>query len=285
VNSAAEHIRAFDYKVHYCRIPDYDTEAYIHILKDEIKNGLSAAALVNQRIYDFRRILDVVEEAGIPYLLYNVDNPETNRRCYIGCDYEKGGRLSANFIGNSLMVKKRGSVLAIGIIERCDQYAVKPDINAERLKGFSAVMHTSYPLINCHIECLNAKSPVAVEEQIHSLLKEYEYVVDAVYFIPAFNTAFLSSLESFDYADTIIVIHDIDASSSHYLDTGCLSAVVYQDPILQGYSTVRAMEHILESKLSARQNDIEVVHQLIFKENLDLLCNHYRFNGETTEQF
>jgi LacI family transcriptional regulator len=271
---AAEHLKPFNYEVHYHRIPDFDTEKYIKALKQEIKAGLDAAAFVNQRIFRMQAILDVAEKAGIPYLLYNVDDPRTNRLCYIGSNYRSGGRLAANFIGKALNIKRGGKVLVIGFIQGHEDEIPGTDINSERIQGFFSVMDEQYPALHCRTEFISSKSKRSIPRQIHELLKKYEHRVDAVYFIPAFNTGFLGALERLDYSNTITVLHDIDDSALHYLDINLLTAVVYQDPVLQGYTTVMTLEHILESKIRDRQRDVEIIHTLIFKENTGFLRNY-----------
>ncbi|GHV45193.1 hypothetical protein AGMMS49546_30460 [Spirochaetia bacterium] len=274
VLSAADHIKPFNYEVHYHRIPDFDTEKYIRTIKKEIRAGLDAAAFVNQRIFKMQAVLEVVEKAGIPYLLYNVDDPGTNRLCYIGSDYRSGGRLAANFIGKALNVKGGGNVLLIGLIQGNEADIPGTDINSERLRGFLGVMGEQYPALHCQTEFVDSRSKRPIPHQINELLKKYEQRVDAVYFIPAFNTGFLGALERFDYSNTITVLHDIDDSALHYLDINLLTAVVYQDPVLQGYTTVMTLEHLLESKALDRQRDIEIIHTLIFKENIGFLRNY-----------
>jgi LacI family transcriptional regulator len=275
VLNAEEYIKPFNYEVHYHRIPDFDTEQYCAVLKKEIKQGLDAAAFVNQRIFDMRQVFALVEKVGIPYLMYNVDAPETKRLCYIGSDYQAGGRLAANFIGKALEIKGKGTCLVIGFIQNHTEMTPKPDINSERLEGFFSVMHEQYPRISCRIEYITANlTGFQAYTQIETILKVHEKQVDAVYCIPAFNIAFLQGLKKFNYRNTITVQHDIDDSTLEGLANNLLTAVVFQDPVLQGYTAVRALEHILESKTTERQKDIEIAHTLIFKENINSLNNH-----------
>ncbi|MDR1948262.1 MAG: LacI family transcriptional regulator [Spirochaetaceae bacterium] len=274
VLNAAEHIKPFNYEVRYHRIPDFDTKKYIRVLQEELNNGLDAAAFVNQQIYNMDDIIGTVEKAEIPYLLFNTDSPESRRLCYIGADYRSGGRLAANFIGKSLCVKPRARVLVIGINEdeRC---AVNPDINAERLRGFMEVMNGQYPRISCQIEYNSVMSKMGMDDQIGGLLEKYEHRVDAVYFIHAHNASFLKGLGRFDYGKAITLLHDVDDSALRSLDSQLLTAVVYQDPVLQGYTAVRTLEHILESKTRERLRDIEIAHTLIFRENTQFLRTPY----------
>jgi LacI family transcriptional regulator len=271
---AAKYVEPFNYEVHYHRIPDYDTKKFIRLLKQEIAGGLSAAAFVSNWFYDMDAILGMVEKAGIPYVFYNVDAPGTNHICYIGADYSSGGRLAANFIGKSLSIMHSdGRVLCIAVRKDSERLSNEPDINAARLRGFREAMEEMYPGIEIYAEFVNINVRISREKQIRSFLEKYEHKVDAVYFIPAYNSQFLEQLIQFDYSNTITLLHDIDDMTLSCLKNNILTAVVYQDPVLQGFVTIRTLERILETKELIK--DIEIPHTLIFKENVDFLKNHY----------
>jgi ABC-type sugar transport system substrate-binding protein len=111
--------------------------------------------------------------------------------------------------------------------------------------------------------------------QIKGLLKNNEGRVDAVYFVPAYNDDFLTGLEACDYHRAITLLHDVSGRALRSLENGLLTAIVFQDPALQGYAAVRTLENILESKTRERQRDIEIAHTLVFRENINYLKNHY----------
>jgi LacI family transcriptional regulator len=283
VRSAAEYIGPLNYEVHFFRIPDFDTEYYLKTLKQEIRNGLDAAAFLCMRMYRMKEILTLVEKAGIPYVFFNVDDPETARICYIGTDYPAGGRLAANFIGKSLSLKGTGKVLVIGVNEDVDRMTDGPDINAKRIRGFLEVLNSRYPFAVSRVEYIDVKSATGIGAQIKGLLKDNEGRVDAVYFVPAYIDGFLDGLETYDYRRAITLLHDVNDRVLGCLENGRLTALVFQDPVIQGYTAVRTLENILESKIRERQRDIEIVHTLIFRENINYLKNHYllsRFQEE-----
>ncbi len=276
IEIAAEQIAPFNYTVRYHMIPEYDSEAYLGRLKKELKGGLDGCAFVNQRKYDMKSIIAMIDEAGIPYATFNTDAPESGRLCHIGSDYRAGGRLVANFLGTALKVKRGGRVLVIDCDEETDRFSKSPNINGERLRGFMAVMKSRYPEVECEVECITTRLQRGyMDGQIEDALMKRNGKVDGVYLIPAFNELFLSALEKLDFSGALTVLHDMDRSSAHHLETGRLSAVVYQNPILQGYYAVKTLERLLESKRPERMKDIEIVHTLVFAENRDIHRNHY----------
>jgi LacI family transcriptional regulator len=277
VKIVANQIKAFRYEVHYYQIPDFDTKKFLSVLKNSIRRGLDAAAFINQPVFDMKEIISTAEKAGIPYLMYNVDAPQTNRLCYIGANYRAGGRLAANFIGKALSLKKDGKVLVItSRRERISDYSPGPDINSDRLAGFLEYMKGQHPSIECIQENLiSLLNDPSSDKQIFRILKGYEKRIDALYFIPAFNPSFHRALEQLDYRNVIVLQHDIDPAAMQGLEEDLITAVVYQDPVLQGYLAVRILEQFLESKKTKQPVDIEITHTLILRENIDFLRNHY----------
>jgi LacI family transcriptional regulator len=270
VVNAAEQVKSFDYEAHFYRIEDKNCNNFIQILKREIKNGLQAAAFVGAWwSYDMDAAVAIVEKADIPYIMLNIDMSDSNRICYTGSDYRAGGRLVAQFIGKSLSIKRGGKALVLSIPDGKRLLPGGFNIHYNRIEGFRDVIHEQFPGIECQIEVFDTG------EEIPGILKKYEHKVDAVYLISAFNKPFLKALEQFDYSRAITVMHDIDESSHHYLENNLLTAVVYQDPVQQGYTAIRTMEHILETGIRNRQKDIEIIHTLVFKENINFMLKYY----------
>jgi len=277
IDIAANQLQHFNYQINYHNLPEEDSETYIRLLKEEINKGLDGAALVNQRKYDMKTVMALLETNGIPYVTFNVDAAESKRLCHIGSDYRSGGRLAANFIGSSLRFKDNATVMILQLEELNRNYSENmPDINRERLKGFLEVMKRDYPGVRIITEDFTtAFRPGIRDDQIERILKEREGSVDAVYLIPAFNEVFLEALEKLDYRQTVTVLHDIDSTAIHHLETHLLTGVIYQNPILQGYYAIRTLEHILDSGSLEPRKNIEIINSLVLGENRFLFMNNY----------
>jgi len=275
VEIAAEQILPFNYVVNYHMVPELDTDAYIDLITRQVEAGLDAVGIVNQRKYDMGRILDIIKKTKVPFVMFNADAPESGRFRYIGSDYADGGSLAADFIGTALLLSPRRNVLVINVNEQGLVYAEDPDINAERLFGFASTLKFRYPQVSYKVVSFTTQLTEHYDDtQIEDLLRIHQGSVDAVYLIPAFNTVFLEALERLNYTNTITVLHDIDTTISRYLDHGILTAAIYQNPVLQGYYTVKTLEQLLEAKQPEILPDIEIVHNLILAENRELLRTH-----------
>ncbi len=278
ISIGAEQIQALDYQVHYHMIPDRDTEQYLAELEAEIRGGVEAVAFVNQWIYRMDEIIGRMERAGIPYVTVNVDAPESRRLCYIGPDYRAGGRLAAEYLGTVLRFKRRPRVLVLTTLPDQRGALRAPDLNALRLEGFRAVMDKRFPQVQVESAAITKgmRSPAA-ERHIADLLAERAGEADAVYLVAAYNAPFIRALEQSDQDRRLAILHDLDSSSNHYLERNLLTAVIYQNPILQGYYTVRILENLLESGHPPEVRQVTIAHSVVLNENRDLYRNHLFF--------
>lgn len=270
VQNAAEELKHFNYEFNYFRIAFSDTKKYIRILKHELENGIEGAAFVNQMQYNMDKIITLVEKAGIPFIMFNRDDPRANRLCFIGPNYPAGGRLAANFIGRSLL-KKRGKVLVLNDAQWKDREKDAAGVSTERFMGFLDVLTDQYPSVKMYTEDVNCNDNEQKNSLLYKILKKYEHTVDAVYLNFADNRMFIQVIEDLDYKDCIVILHDFDEFALKGIERDILTAVVYQDPVLQGYMAAKTMEKILESKTREQLPNIETAHTLIFKENLNFL--------------
>jgi LacI family transcriptional regulator len=274
----AEQIQAFNYQVHYHMVSERDSRSYLDILDREIGEGLEAVAFVNQWIYDMDAILSRIDESGIPYVTLNIDAPDSRRQCYIGPDYAAGGRLAAEFIGKSLLFKNEPRALVINALAEKPSESGAPDINKLRSDGFSEVMSGEYPGVEFETDFSSTGvAPSKIEKHIERMLKARAKDFNAIYLVPAYNSQFARVIEGIGGKRTVAVLHDLDTSSYHYLEKDLVTAVIYQNPILQGYYAVKILEHILETGRKPESDIISIVHSLVFKQNKDIYKNHYLF--------
>lgn len=278
VEAAGSYLQDFDFDVQYHCIPDFDTKAYVRLMRSELRKGLDGMAIVNQSIFDMDEIYGIARKSGVPYVTFNVDSPDRRGLCYIGTDYVAGGRLAADVIGTALRFCDDPVVL---VVAGCDERRKGSGfvyLNANRLAGFRDVIGARFPRVRCDIQCVNASLRSETKNsEILRLLNARKGKVNAVYLIPAINPQFLEALEEVDYRDTVNVVHDLDLSAMHHLDNHLLTAVIYQNPILQGFYTVRTLEHIVECGITEPMDPIEIAPNVVFAENKAVTRNHFDF--------
>jgi LacI family transcriptional regulator len=295
VQCAEERFSDFNYVVSYFRIPEGDTDAYLRRLRRELKLGLDGAAFVYQRCFDMEKIIRTM--GNTPFIFYNADKAPSGgpdlpaaRRAYVGPKFGKGGALAAGFIGNALSlhgparvdaVRREARVLVISAFEDAPD-TDNSNIITGRREGFLRVMRARYPQISCdlvHIPHVHRAEDIL--QPLRETLAKFEGRVGAVYFIPPFNGEFLEALSTFNYRSAVTVVHDVDSAALRSLESGVLTAAVYQDPFLQGYAAVCTLQRIVESRAYtpalAPVSDVEINHTLVFRENMEIVRNHYIF--------
>ncbi len=190
ISVAARQIQDFHYEVTYRTIPDWNTRQYLLRVKEELDAGLEAAALVNQRIFDMTSVISSLEARNIPYVTLNVDAPKSRRLCYVGPDYRAGGRLAAEYIGKSLLFRKKPRVFVISTREEVPADSDAPDINRLRYEGFLSVMAERFPGIEHAVGYLTTDMrSKEIGTQIEDLLASRADNADAIYFIPGAQRA------------------------------------------------------------------------------------------------
>ena len=281
VMMAAEYLRSLNYIVRFIRVPSNDSQKYCGLLKSELKKGLDAAAFVYQRIFDMDKIIGIAENAGIPFFMYNIDDPKKRGLGYVGPDNNEGGRLAANFIGQIMGSRSGPEVLIINEKKFSGKQNIIPEPNTQRLEGFLSVIKEQYPQVHCSICYIEDND--TLERQLQGILNPRKKKKDAIYMISPRLTQFHQALRRTGRRQSIILQHDIDDEAVDCLENNIISAAIYQDPILQGYSVVRTLEKALEAKTVMPRQEIKISHSLIFKENIDFLKNHY-FLGEVNDK-
>ncbi len=278
ITIAAEQIQALNYQVNYHRVAERDSDQYLALLEEEIRDGVEAVAFVNQWIYRMDEIISRINRAGIPFVTLNVDAPESRRLCYIGPDYRAGGRLAAEYIGKTLMFRRRPRVLVLTALPDTRSALRAPDINRLRYEGFCEVMERRFPQIGHDAASITKgmRSPGA-ERHIAGLLADRATGWNAVYLIPAYNAPFIRAVERRPNGRRVVVLHDLDSSANHCLERNVLTAVIYQNPILQGYYAVKILENLLESGHPPETRQVTIVHSVVLNENKDLYRNHFFF--------
>jgi LacI family transcriptional regulator, galactose operon repressor len=278
VSIATEQIQALNYRVTYHTVAERNSDQYLQLLENEIRDGVEAVAFVNQWMYRMDEVISRIARAGVPYVTLNVDAPESRRLCHVGPDYRAGGGLAAEYIGKTLMFKQRPRVLVLTTLPDTRAALRAPDINRLRYEGFRDVIDRRFPQVVHDTAYITKgmRSPDA-ERHIAGLLAAQAGSFDAVYLIPAYNAPFIRALERRADPRRIVVLHDLDSSSNHYLERNVLTAVIYQNPILQGYYAVRIMENLLESGHPPEVRQITIVHSVVLNENKDLYKNHFFF--------
>ncbi|MCH3918053.1 MAG: substrate-binding domain-containing protein [Spirochaetia bacterium] len=270
IQLASKQIRPFNYFVDYIRLPQKDTEKYLETLHTVISEGVDIVGIVNNETYDMKAIFSMLEKNKVPYVLFNIDAEHSKRLCYIGPDYVGSGCLAGEFLGKT--VKKHADLLVISDDIAKSKQASR--INGQRLDGFLQTIHRKYPLIHSEVLTLDTKQTKSslMIEIFQKLNTEY----DGIYLIPPLNQLLMDVLNKKGAPFPNVVLHDTFPGYETYFAKNMISAIIFQNPIQQGFYVVKVLEQILKSGCKPHK-DIQLIQELILSENCQLYKNQLAF--------
>lgn len=272
--TAGEQISSFNYNVTYHTVAYRDTPAYIDTLKNVCSSGVDAIGIAGQTEFHMNHIINWIEQVKIPYATFNVDVPDSNRISYVGPDYAEGGKLAAEFL-----VKVAGERANIGIINACrDVSSGRFDSidNTERQRGFLSYIE-SYSSVGYGVLYLGAgMNHMEAVDTVKIFISSSPGGFDGLYYISSDHEVLFEAIDQVERTPPLPVItHDMHPSIETYLMNGKVTAVIDQNPFLQGYYVVLGLERYIEAARIPDERCMLVTHQLVLNTNKHLSRNQY----------
>jgi LacI family transcriptional regulator len=273
VEIASRQVSEFGYQASYYRVPVGDTEGYLRRLRRLRRNGVEMVAVVNNRSFEMRRVFAALDRWEMPYVTFNIDAPESNRLASVGPDYVAEGRLAGDFLRH--FAAEGDQVLHV----KSDAPARSPspgsDITGMRHEGLSDVL-SSYG-VDAEVLQLDRGIPERDHaREIHAYIKRARRTVKGV-----FLTHLVPDLleVALPIPDVKIITCDYSPDVRDYLMRDEIDAVIFSNPILQGYYAVKLMEQHFERGETSGDGRLTVAHSIMLKENVALQENQlFEFN-------
>ena len=163
-----------------------------------------------------------------PLVLYNLDADVPGKIAYVGCDYRQAGRLSCGVA--ALMTHESGNV----VIASQDTGNVPSSL--ERMQGFEEEAAAHYPSLKiCGKVLLRPENmPDDFVNRLEALLAPGD--IDILYLLnPGDYTICKTIAQMFPGGSPRIITNDLPDESQYSLfETGVISAVICQEPEMQG---------------------------------------------------
>ena len=227
---------------------------HIHDLAPDI------SALVLHPI-DSPRIVEAIEELSqraVPTVTVNSDLEHSERRCYVGSDYVKGGQTAAGLMHLATLGKRR-----LGILTGVDTLLG----HRQRQHGFESHLKAISP----RIETVARRSAEDDDEQAYAATRAMlraDPMIDTIQLLAAGLTGVCEAIRDMGLEKRIrlFAFDNIPATES-MMRNGLLEAVVCQQPFQQGYQAVRAALDIVLSGAPSSERLI-MENQICILENL-----------------
>jgi len=227
-------------------------------LIEELARDISA--LVLHPIDDPRVTGKIAElaEKGIPTITVNSDLEHSQRRCYVGSDYEQGGRTAAGLMRLATRGKRR-----LGILTGVETILG----HRQRLRGFESHLQTTCPRIHIVARRSAEDDDARAYEATCDMLRA-DPMIDTLLLIAAGLQGVCEAVRGMESEGRIrLFAFDHIPATEEAMKNGLLKAVVCQQPFQQGYQALRAAGDMILSGAPARERII-MENQICILENL-----------------
>jgi len=243
-----------------------DPQKQIRYIKSAIyshADGIITAGIENSD--EFKEVLNMASEAGIPVILIDCDIEGSDRLCYIGTDNFEAGKIAGQDIAEA--TEGKGSVAII----RNEKSSINQQ---ERINGMQSVME-QYPDLEVVTVLEGNQNYMIAKEQIVTMLKEYPDI-NAVFCPEGYSASCMSQFlmeEKEEYEDLKVVAFDISDNTLELLKKEKIYSLIQQDPYTMGKKAIESLHQYLSGE-SGIQSETYTNVQDVRPENLDQLYEY-----------
>lgn len=177
-----------------------------------------------------KRLIGKAESMNIPMVFYNIDDEGYKRSCYVGCDYNKAGRLAAGLMGLCAQTGLEVGIFTVGGSEA----AFRSPNYRDRVQGFEKEIAERFPQIQIAGEYLLGWDIFDYYDTIKKVLRE-QPGMNAVYLVnPGDYSVCRAIKKAMEEKPIRLITNDITAEAIELLKEGVISATISQDPESQG---------------------------------------------------
>ena len=224
VSSKAEELAGYNCTVIVKQIAS-SVEAQLNAIEELVAEEINGIALAPYNDSRIRDKINLLSEQGIPVVTLNTDIENTRRIAYVGSHYTKSGSTAAGL----LRLMTHGEV-HVGIITGSSNILCHTERIAgftESLKPFSDTIHIA-EIVEVHDDEFESY------EKTTALLKKHPEI-NSLYFVAGGVYGGCRSVKALGLQNQMrIVAYDMVPTTKELLRQGIISAVICQQPKLQG---------------------------------------------------
>lgn len=231
IRAAEKDVGDLGVRLMYREILKFSVAEQLQIIDEMLASDIDALAInpINDPAVIAK--LKGLNHEGIAIITFNSDVVGVDRLAYIGCDYDRNGRIAAGLVnlvsqGHAEVAVVLGSLTSLG--------------HSQRLQGFTEAAK-SYPGIVVREVVEMYDDEITSYCKVRDLLSK-NFNLDAFFFAAGGKEGGIRAiLESRQASKLKIITVDIDPLTVNYLKSGVVSATVCQQPYIQGYEAVRQL--------------------------------------------
>lgn len=237
VNEKTKDLAGYNCNVLVKQIP-INVDAQLNAIDELIREDANGIALAPQNDDRIRIRINELFEQGIPVVTLNTDIENSTRIAYVGSNYTKSGRTAAGL----LRLMTHGDV-RIGIITGSADILC----HTERISGFTDALKPYHEHMHIISVAETQDDEIASYEQTARLLNEHPEI-NALFFAAGGVYGGCRAITSLGLAGKLrVVAFDKAETTEQFLQDGVLSAVICQQPHIQGKKPLDLLFHYLTS--------------------------------------
>lgn len=237
VNEKTKDLAGYNCTVLVKQIP-INVDAQLNAIDELIQEDVNGIALAPQNDDRIRIRINELFEQGIPVVTLNTDIENSTRIAYVGSNYTKSGRTAAGL----LRLMTHGDV-RIGIITGSSDILC----HTERIAGFTDALKPYHEHMHIISVAETQDDEIASYEQTARLLNEHPEI-NALFFAAGGVYGGCRAITSLGLAGKLrVVAFDKAETTEQFLQDGVLSAVICQQPHIQGKKPLDLLFHYLTS--------------------------------------
>lgn len=228
--------------------------SFVEAIDRMVADGASGFAICAQNSKYLIKEISWLHGEGIPVITVNSDIPDSRRRCFIGEDADKSGKIAAEII-----LKYQKSPKGILII------AGNPEFFAHqsRVHGFmSVVKERNISKSRCKI-IHTYEDEQLICTRVKEILQTFPNI-QSVYMAVRCTAGYQKAIEELGLSQNLFVVsHDVDEDTLALMRAGLIDFTIDQDMFSQGYLPMRMLiEYALYGKL-IEHSDNKITHHII----------------------
>lgn len=195
--------------------------------------GLDAIAFDGETAMNCRQLLKELKEKGVPFVLYNSDLQIDGQLAYIGCDYEKAGRIACG-----LAAMGRKEKICVGIASHDFGNVVS---SSARIRGFEDEMRRFPDMSVSFRQFMSADlNQDEFFEHVRSRVQEHPEV-NVMYVVNPGDYSICRLIHDIRRDIAIITNDLIDEHQRQMIQSGEIAATICQQPEVQGAKSLEIL--------------------------------------------
>ncbi|QEY35275.1 substrate-binding domain-containing protein [Caproiciproducens galactitolivorans] len=229
---AERELHDFGVSLEFAQVKGFDPAEHIRAIKELAEKNVSALCVSTVDVPEVQETLNNFIEKGIPVVSVNSDVSNTNRLCYVGCNYTESGRAAAGLL--ALIQNEPLEALII-------TGSLKMQGHNQRIDGFIQALKDRN--IRFHVADVveSMDDDGTAYTRTRDALEKHKQV-NCVYITAAGVAGACCAVKELGQENkpTVLTFDDVPATRELVLEN-VIAATICQEPFKQGYESVKIL--------------------------------------------